>query len=39
VRQALHTAELGAKVTENSDKKKSLESVGRNENKGKYEGM
>jgi len=39
VRQALLAAELGAKVTENSDKKNSLESVWRNENKGRYEGM
>jgi hypothetical protein len=29
------SAELGGKVTENSDKKKSLESVWRNENKGR----
>jgi hypothetical protein len=32
--KTLLAAELGAKVTENSDKKKSLESVWRNENKG-----
>jgi len=39
VRQAILATELGAKVTEKSDKKKSLESVWRNENKGSYEGM
>jgi hypothetical protein len=35
----LFATELAAKVTENSDKKKSLESVWRNENKGRNGGI